>query len=833
MGALVLVGVALAQKSQTVSPDGVWEKEDFNLRKGADESTHSVFRVDWAALEQVLSTAPSEEFARAKKSASLTLPMPDGSYESFDVFESPVMAPALAAKFPEIKTYAGTGTGKNRGASVRISVTPAGINAQVLSTAGGAVYLDPMSKDSSDLCVVYRKANAIASEHHAHCLVSEGSKQRSIAPFIKGAPTKSTVSRPSSGTVLRTYRLAAAATGEYTAFHGGSVSAGMAAIVQAINRVTGVYETELSIRFQLVANNDLLIYTNSSTDPYTNNDGVALLGENQSNVDSIIGNANYDIGHVFSTGGGGIAGLGVVGRTGSKARGVTGLGSPIGDPFFIDFVAHEIGHQFRGNHTFNGDSGSCAGGNRNGATAYEPGSGTTIQAYAGICSNDNLQNNSDPYFHFESFDEMTDYVDLSIPNVGIRTSTNNSPPDVDAGPEFTIPARTPFVLTASATDPDGNAITYCWEERDLGAQQDVSAGDNGSSPIFRSFSPTAEPSRTFPRLSDLLANRTVIGETLPTTTRDLDFRVTARDNQPLGGGVRWDDTSINVIDTGEAFRVTAPNTAVTWSSGSEETVSWDVAGTTANGINAASVDITLSTDGGLTYPISLASEVPNDGSQQVIVPIVGETSSARVRVQATGGIFFDISDRNFSIENTNGFSLTVAPPSREACDASVATYQVSAPNFSGSAITLAASDLPPSATAEISPNPLPPGETAILTITTFSSTPAGDFDVTITGSAAGSSGGQSLANVLVFTEPPAIPSLTAPENGAAGVSREPTFFWEDSPDATRYTLEISEDDPSFAAPLIVSVGDANFTRFFLPPSATIYWRIGAANACGT
>ena len=833
-GAFLLIGLSLAQKSQNGSPDGVWEKEDIVFKKAAGDPTHPVFRVDWTALEQRLQKAPTENFTRTQETVSLTLPMPDGSYESYDLVESPIMAPELAAKFPEIKTYCGTGTGKNRGASVRISVTPDGVHAQVLGITGGTVYLDPMGKDSADLCVAYRKADAIAPTDHAHCLVGEGSKQRSIAPFIKGAEvSEATASRPFSGTELRTYRLAVAATGEYTAFHGGTVSSAMAAIVTAIDRVTGVYETELSIRFELVANNDLLIYTNSGTDPYTNDDGLTLLGENQANVDAVIGNGNYDIGHVFSTGGGGIASLGSVGRTGSKARGVTGLPQPIGDPFFIDFVSHEIGHQFRGNHTFNGDSDNCAGGNRNGPTAFEPGSGNTIQAYAGICGNDNLQNRSDPYFHSESFDEMTDFVDLTIPDVGTRTATGNNPPQVEAGASFIIPARTPFELTASATDPDGDALTYCWEERDLGAQQDVSAGDNGSSPIFRSFSPTTDPTRTFPRLTDLLTNTTVIGETLPTTTRTLNFRVTARDNRPSGGGVRWDDTSVSVIDTGQPFRVTAPNTAVTWSSGAQEIVSWDVAGTTANGINAASVDITLSTDGGLTYPITLASAVPNDGNQEVTVPIGNETSTARIRVQATGGIFFDVSNSNFNIENTNGFSLTVAPPSREACDTIVATYQISSPNFSDAAITLNATNLPPSATAEISPNPLPPGGTATLTVTTFPNTPAGDYDVTVTGSAAGSSGGQSIANILIFTEPPSSPSLTFPADGATGISLEPTFSWASSSSATNYTLELSEEDPTFAAPLILPVGEANSISFFLAPSVTTYWRVGATNACGT
>ncbi len=444
------------------------------------------------------------------------------------------------------------------------------------------------------------------------------------------------------------------------------MASGQAAIVTAINRVSGIYENEFSIRLVLVANNNQLVYTNANTDPYTNNNAVALLGENQTNVDAVIGAASYDIGHVFTTGGGGLAGLGVVGISGQKARGETGLPNPIGDAFYVDYVAHEMGHQFGANHTFNGDSGACTT-NINTSTAYEPGSGSSIMGYAGICGNDDLQVNSDPFFHWVSFDEVIAHVDTVIPQVGTRTPTGNSVPTVNAGSNFTIPASTPFQLTAAGSDGDAaDVLIYSWEQANLGPQQDVSAGDNGSSPLFRSFSATTDAVRVFPRYQDLLNNTTVVGETLPTTARSLDFRVTVRDNRPGGGGVNTDDVSLSVVNTGAPFVVTNPNINLVWPADSTQTVTWDVAGTTGNGINTSNVRILLSFDGGQTFDTVLVANTPNDGAQEITVP-EQLTLQARVRVEAIGNIFFDISNQNFQIgEPIRGPELVAINPTANA-----------------------------------------------------------------------------------------------------------------------------------------------------------------------
>ena len=455
--------------------------------------------------------------------------------------------------------------------------------------------------------------------------------------------------KTSSGTELRTYRLALAVTGEYTAFHGGTVTGAMAAMNTSMNRINGVYEREVAIRMVLVADNDLLVYTNAAEDPYTNDDGGTLLSENQSNIDAVIGSANYDIGHVFSTAGGGVAVLGSVCR-GDKAHGVTGRSAPIGDPFDIDFVAHEIGHQFGATHTFNN---SC-GGNRYGGGAYEPGSGSTIMAYGGLCA-PNLQSSGDGYFHNASYNEI---VNFSVNGGGNACATikqtGNSPPSVTMPQaNLSIPISTPFELTMVGSDLDQDALTYIWEQFDLGPA--TASGDDdlsqpsGNQPIFRSWPPsTTGATRVFPRSTDLIANTTVIGERLPTYARDLTFKATVRDNRAGGGGVVDDSVSYSVTDAAGPFLVLS--TTAAYARNTTQTITWDVANTDKAPVNATHVDIFLSMNGGTLYPVTLAEGVLNDGSHEVLLPDI-EVTAARFKVKGSDHIFFAISDADFAIEN--------------------------------------------------------------------------------------------------------------------------------------------------------------------------------------
>ncbi|MEE9126410.1 MAG: zinc-dependent metalloprotease family protein, partial [Planctomycetota bacterium] len=324
------------------------------------------------------------------------LPLPDGGTARFLVKESPIMEPELAAKYPQIRTYRGQGL-DDPSATLRLDHTPSGLHAMILS-ASGSVFIDPYRRHDSVHHISYYKRDLVNPHGDAlRCRFDESYRQDS-PQFGAGFESAFAAEGLPSGSLLRTYRIAVAATGEYTRFHGNKVEHGLAAVVTAMNRINGIYERDVAIRMILVADNDQIIYTKQGTDPYNNHSGFQMLGQNQENLDTVIGNGNYDIGHVFSTGGGGVAYLGVTCNSGFKAGGVTGLPSPIGDPFYVDYVAHEMGHQWGADHSFNGNEGSCSGGNRSASTAYEPGSASTIMGYAGICGSQNLQSSSDPYF---------------------------------------------------------------------------------------------------------------------------------------------------------------------------------------------------------------------------------------------------------------------------------------------------------------------------------------------------------------------------------------------------------------------------------------------------
>lgn len=638
-----------------------------NLNPALDYVTkYQTFSVNYRELKNAYDQVPVQRFGPITTGYTISLPNPQGTLSRFRVAENPIMSPDLAIQVPS-RTYRVQGIDDPYAVGV-LDTGANGFHGFIRSPKGDYI-IDPVNLGEKNLYVSYYRRDNQRPRGEFTCFVD------TTQAFT---PARETVRSFMPGGNFKTYRLAMNATIEYTAFY-GSVANAQAGIVTSVNRVNQIYQIDMALTMTLVRNNP---YTGS--DPFSNNNGSAMLGENQTVCDATPGNANYDIGHVFSTGGGGVAGLAVVGVTGNKARGVTGSPSPIGDAFDIDYVAHEMGHQYGGRHTFNGTAGNCGGGNRSAGAAYEPGSGSTIMAYAGICGVEDLQSNSDAYFHARSFEEIWSWRD-NVGSGGTSVNNGNVPPTASAGPDYTIPTNTPFKLTATGSDSQGDPITFCWEQFDLGTATS-SPTQYSSGPLFRSFSPVVSPTRFFPNFPNVRDNVLNNFDKVPTANRTMTFRVTVRDNRGGGGAYATDDTVITA--SGAAFAVTSPNTNVSLAGGSAQTITWTVGG----GSVAPNVRILLSTDGGNSYANGTATvllaSTANDGSETVTLPNVS-TTQARIIVEAVGNVFYDISNVNFTITLTNNPvpTLTSISPNSATRGGSAFTLTANGTNFvSGSVV---------------------------------------------------------------------------------------------------------------------------------------------------
>lgn len=593
-------------------------------------SKSSLYRIDITQFESQLYN---------HEQVLVDLPLPDGRFVTFKLTRSNVMSPELAQKYPSIRTFDGVqlGNPNNRGS---FDISPKGFHG-VFSIGGEKVYVDPVARNNKSLYHSYFRRDAQPLSESAAGLRQAPRRGKADSHLHERAAKQA---RPSENQ-MTTLKMAVATTGEYGAYHGGTKESVLAALVTMVNRLNDVYRVDMGLQFELVGNADAVIYTDPATDPFENVDDD--IDKVQAVVDEAIGADTYDIGHIVTTGGGGLAGLGVVcGQY--KAEGLTGSGQPTGDPFWIDYVAHEVGHQLGAEHTFNGSAGACNG-NRSGSSAYEPGSASTIMGYAGICDDQDLQRNSDAFFHVHSVDQMTTTLSNAGESCGTTVALDNNAPVVDAGSDYTIPAKTPFELIGSATDPNGDAIVYSWEQMDLGpettsAEDDIS--DDGQGPLFRSFLPTSEPVRVLPKLSSLIKGEASKGEALPTVDRELNFRLVARDSK---GNLAYDGMKITVKAVEEGFSVVQPGS---WH-GTTQVATWNTAGTENAPVSCANVDILLSTDGGNTFTHELAKATANDGSEEVGISGI-ETEQARLKIKCADNIFFALTAQNFAINSGSG-----------------------------------------------------------------------------------------------------------------------------------------------------------------------------------
>ena len=625
-------------------------------------SKYELYSLNLDLLKSLLLRSPIDT-STSSSNVIIAFPNPNGELEEYKIYDAPIMEKGLADKFPNLKTYIGKSI-KNPAETIRFSITVFGLHVMSLSGESGTFYIDTYTKDLSNY-IVYKRQNITASKSF-HCDVIDSSTAERIES-IEGA-----VHNRASDSFFRTYRIAMACTIEYAAFHitaaglgGGTLAQKKAAVLSAMvitmARVNGVFENDMSLRMNLVANNDLIIFVDS--DSFDNSNSSTLINQSQTVIDATIGSANYDIGHTVSTGGGGLAQLNSPCGSG-KARGITGQGSPVGDPFDIDYIAHEIGHQWGGNHTQNN---AC---NRNSGTAVEPGSASTIMGYAGICA-PNVQINSDAYFHTVSITEMIAFIAGTGGPCAVATANGNNAPIANAGIDYTIPKGTAFILKGTGSDANGDALTYCWEQTNNQASTQPPTQTATTGPNFRSISPSTSPNRYMPPLASVVANvLNPTWEVVPTVARTMNFALTIRDNRtPNGGQTKRDDMVLTVANVGP-FLVTSPNTAVSYIGNVLQTITWDAAGTTANGINCANVDILLSTNGGLTFPITLLAGTPNDGTQAVTIPNLTGTTN-RIMIAGSNHIFYDVSNTNFTITAGTADTIAPTPPSLVASNTTV------------------------------------------------------------------------------------------------------------------------------------------------------------------
>ncbi|MBT7654489.1 MAG: T9SS type A sorting domain-containing protein [Flavobacteriaceae bacterium] len=606
-----------------------------------------LFTLNPVELNSLLATAP-QRFT-TPSNAIIEFPTNNGEIQKFRVYEASVLDALLQAQYPTIRSYTAQGI-DDPSAIARFSYSDSGLNVMISSANYGTIYIDPYTKDLNQY-ISYATNSLPEDSRSFECLVQDTLQDEVVLSPLNADDGK-----------LRTYRLALACTGEYAQYHlnnqgipsSATDEVKKAAVLTAMNtamtRINGVFEKEVALTMVIIANNTEIIFLNAGSDPYTNNNGGVMLGQNQSTINSIIGTANYDIGHVFSTGGGGIASLGSVCGS-SKAQGVTGLPQPIGDDFYINFVAHEMGHQFRANHTQNN---SC---NRNNATSMEPGSASTIMGYAGICS-PNVQSDSDAYFHAISIQEMWGFISiLGGSSCPVETDTGNAPPTADAGPNYTIPRTTPFILKGIATDPDTeDVLSHNWEQMDQQIGTMPPQNTSAFGPMFRSENSLISPNRYMPKLSTVLNGQTqTTWEVVPSVSRTMKFRYTVRDNVAGGSSSASDNTVITVDGDSGPFVVTSQNASTTWSPQSNETITWDVAGTDVAPVDSPNVDILFSTNGGQTYDVVIAEDIPNNGSAEISAPNLN-TTSGRFMIISSNNIFYDINGGVITIEGELGIN---------------------------------------------------------------------------------------------------------------------------------------------------------------------------------
>lgn len=754
-----------------------------------------------------------------KNSTTVYFPNEDGKMTAFQVSETPVLAPELSLKFPNIKSYAGYSV-EDRTAKVRFSVSHKGIQSMMVNAENkGATF---MQKDSGNDYVLYTRDPNSSRDADFICAT------KSVVEENVGGLTQRVV----DDQVLRKFRLAVSASGEYTQFHGGTVADALAAINATITRINQVFETDLSITLELVAGLDQVIFTDAATDPYDGN----LNSQTQNTLDNTLGSANYDIGILLNQAGQSDGNAGFIGSVcidGRKGSCYATGQNPEGDLFDIDFVSHEMGHQLGANHTWSFESEGTM-------VQVEPASGTTIMGYAGIVGVNNVASNGDDYFHYVSIVQMTDYIKST--NCAEIISLTNVPPVITPVGNYIIPKSTAFVLSADATDADvADVLTYSWEQIDNGVVPQSAFGPtNPLGANFKSQKPVTSPQRYFPKLSSVINGQLTqtnptsgtAWETVSDVERELNFSLTVRDNALGGGQVVSDLVNVFVDNSAGPFGVTSFDTSVVTTAGSVETITWDVANTNMPPINTQTVDLLLSIDGGLTFPISLAENVPNDGSHNVVIP-GSPTVEARIMVKANGNIFFAVNAADFTIE-TSEIVLNFEMIEQEVCQSDVLVVPFTYETYEGfiEEATFSIATPPVGVDIAIFPETAINNNTAVeITFTNTQNLDIGSYPIRVIATTASISKEVTIdLNVIDanFTDP----TLVSPANGLVDAPANMLLEWEANFLATSYDIEVATDVGFTAIVETATVLGNAYAPVSLENQTQYFWRVKPKNSCG-
>lgn len=800
------------------------------VNRNAQPTTSQIFNLDINTFKTALVGAPIRGQSTAKSNTIVEFPTATGKMEKYRVLESPIMHPDLAAMYPMIKTYVAQGI-DDPTAYMRFSVTQFGLHTMSLSGKRSTTYIDPYTNDLSSY-IIYDRNSLGTDPQPFECLTDEGElpslKQRELEGIEAIDDQK-----------FRTFRLAQTCTAEYGnifAINAGTEYADIQAqMTITINRVNSVYEVDLGITLQFIANQNALIFFGSTgADPWSGEYNTTT----QNFLNSTLSNGDYDIGHNFNTSGGGNAGcIGCVCVNGQKGSGMTGRSNPTGDPFDIDYVAHEMGHQFGGYHTMNTCSRSGSG-----QTEVEPASGSSIMGYAGICGS-NVQMNSDAHFNYVNIRDISANIKPGGTSTcaSIITTTNN-PPTANAGANYTIPKSTAFILEGTATDVDGmGSLTYEWSQNDP-AQSPGSAAPQSTytvGPMYRAKMPVTSPDRYMPPLSNVIAgNLTPTWEVTPSVGRTMNFSFMVRDNEVQGAQTADDLMQVTVDGSSGPFAVTSQTSAITWNEGTNETITWNVANTTASPVSTTNVDIFLSLDGGLTYPTTLATGVPNNGSASVVVPTGSATTTARIMVRGAGNIFYALNSSNFSIVASE-FVMVFLPAATTAdvCAPGTATYNFTYNTFLGfnQVTTFSATGNPGGTTVSFSPTTAQNNGTPItMTVNGITTGMIGNYPITVTGTAPSPLVVKNTGVTLdVYSATFSAMTLNTPTNGATSVVGPYNFNWVADANASGYDIDIATD-AAFTNIVDNATGLAtnNYVTSSLLSNTMYYWRVMPANQCG-